>query len=134
MTQSLQPSPASSGKERILIISLIVLGLILVCFFGFRAFRSHMRIYQHGLEPGVTNAEDIRGWMTIPYIAIAYGVPEEHIFEQLGIPPEGNQDRSLRRLHREYGYRNPGAITEAVQKIIKQYQAEHPPSPEPDRD
>ena len=77
MTQSPQSSPASSRLERILPIGLIVFGLILVGFFSFRAARSFLRIQLTGLEAGVTDVELIRGWMTVPYIATAYGVPEE---------------------------------------------------------
>lgn len=129
MTQSPKPSPAHSRRERILTISLIALGLILVAFFGLRAVRSYIRIQQTGLQPGVTDVEAIRGWMTIPYIATAYEVPEGYIFEQIDIPQEGNQDKSLGRLNREYAFGQRGAILEAVKAAIRQYQAEQPTPP-----
>jgi hypothetical protein len=106
---------------------LIVLGLILIGFFGFRAMRSFLRIQFTGLEPGVTDVELIRGWMTIPYIATAYGVPEAYIFEQIGVPPEDNQTKSLRRLNADYFNGEPEAILTAVKAAIRQYQAEQPP-------
>lgn len=134
MKQSSKLSPASSRKERILIIGLIVLGIILVVFFGLRAVRSYIRIQQTGLQPGVTDVEAIRGWMTIPYIAVAYGVPEEYIFEQIGIPQEGNQNKSLGRLNREYAYGERARILTAVKEAITRYKTEHPPTPEADRD
>lgn len=120
---------ASKWKTR-LTTGLIILGLLLVIFFGIRAVRSFIRIQQTGLEPGVTDVEAIRGWMTIPYIAKAYGVPQDYIFEQVGIPPEGNEKKSLGRLNREYAFGNRGAIIEAVKTAIRQYQAGHPPTPE----
>ncbi|HXW00143.1 MAG TPA: hypothetical protein VEC93_17115 [Anaerolineae bacterium] len=134
MSQSTQSSPAPSRRERILIIGLIVLGLILIGFFGFRAVRSFLRIQLTGLEPGVTDVELIRGWMTIPYIATAYGVPEEYIFEQIGVPQEGNQDKGLYRLNLDYFEGEPEAILKVVQEAIRQYQAEHPPPREADHD
>ena len=134
MTQSHQPSPASSRKERILIISLIVLGLILVIFFGLRAFRSYMRIHQMGLQPGVTDVEAIRGWMTVPYISKAYGVPTDYLFEQLDIPQEGNRKKSLGELNYEYAYGEQKTIINAVKEAIRQYQANHPPPTEVDHD
>ncbi|MBN1219736.1 MAG: hypothetical protein JXM69_12475 [Anaerolineae bacterium] len=133
MSQPTQISRSPSRKERILIIVLIVAGLILVLFFGFRAFRSYMRIQQTGLQPGVTDVEAIRGWMTVPYIATAYGVPEAYIFESIGIPQEGNQNKSLRQLNGEYGD-DQGAVVTAVKAAIRQYQADHPLTPEPARD
>lgn len=129
MSQSTPPSGRSSRRERIIIISLIVLGLVLVLFFGFRAVRSYIRIHQTGLHPGVTNVEAIRGWMTIPYIAKAYHVPPNYLFEKVGIPPTGNQDKSLGQLNREYNL-EPMAVLNTVKDAIRQYQAEHPPSPE----
>lgn len=67
-------------------IGLIILSLVLITFFGIRTIVSYIRIQQTGLQPGVTDVEAIRGWMTIPYIATAYGVPEKYIFEQIGLP------------------------------------------------
>ena len=127
---STEASSASSRRERLLTVGLLVLGLILILFFGFRAARSFLRIQLTGLEPGVTDVELIRGWMTIPYIAAAYNVPEAYIFEQIGIPQEDNQNKSLRRLNFDYFGGEPEAILEAVQAAIRQYQAEHPPPTE----
>ncbi len=131
MTQSTKPSPTPPRWERVLTIGLIVLGLILIGFFGVRTVVSYIRIQQTGLQPGVTDVEAIRGWMTIPYIATAYRVPEEYIFKHVGIPQEGNQNKSLGQLNREYAYGQQAAILNAVKEAIRQYQAEHPtPSPE----
>ena len=108
-------------------IGLIALGLILVGFFGVRAVVSFVRLQQTGLQPGVTDVEAIRGWMTVPYIATAYGVPEEYFFEHIGIPAEGNRDKSLGQLNREYAFGQPAAILNAVKEAIRKYQREQPP-------
>lgn len=134
MTHSTQSSPTPSRWERLLTIGLIVIGLILILFFGVRTVVSYIRIQQTKLEPGVTDVEAIRGWMTVPYIAQAYGVSEEYIFEQINIPQEGNQDRSLGQLNREYAFGQPMAILNRVKEAIRRYQAEHPPTPETDYD
>jgi hypothetical protein len=120
-------NPARFRGEHWLTIGLIILGLILMGFFGFRAMRSFLRIQFTGLEPGVTDVELIRGWMTVPYIATAYGVPEAYIFEQIGVPLQDNQAKSLRRLTADYIDGEPGALLSSVKAAIRQYQAEHPP-------
>jgi hypothetical protein len=107
-------------------ISLILLGLLLIGFFGLRAVRSYVRLQQTGLEPGVTDVEAIRGWMTIPYIATAYNVPEAYIFSQLKLPAEGNQDKSLAELNRTYARGQPGVILEGVKTAVKKYLDEYP--------
>jgi hypothetical protein len=114
-----------------LIIGLIVLGLLLIGFFGLRAMRSYIRLQQMGLQPGVTEVEMVRGWMTIPYIAKAYRVPEAYLFEQLDIPPEGNHRKSLAQLNREYAPGERGVMIDRVKAALRLYQAEHPiPPPE----
>lgn len=124
MIQSAQPSPPGSRRERLVTIGLIVLGVILTGLFGVRAIVSFVRIQQSGLRPGVTDVEAVRGWMTIPYIATAYEVPEEYIFERLDIPAEGNRDKSLGQLNREYTFGQPAAILDAVKESIRQYRRE----------
>ena len=130
MTQSTQSSPPRSRREKIIITGLIVAGLVLVIFFGLRTVVSYLRIHQTGLQPGVTEVEAIRGWMTIPYIAKAYKVPEDYIFERIGIPPTGNHDKNLGQLNRLYAPDERGAVIEAVKAAIRQYQAENPLRPE----
>lgn len=118
------PAPARSWS-RILLIGLVVLGLFLTLFFGARAARSYLRIWQTGLQPGVTDVEAIRGWMTVPYIARAYGVPEEVIFERLDIPPEDNRSRSLAELNRLYAPGERGLVLETAKQAVKAYLDEH---------
>ncbi|MCB0191278.1 MAG: hypothetical protein KDJ65_04985 [Anaerolineae bacterium] len=127
MTESKTSRKVFTG-ERLIFIGLLVVGLLLIGFFGLRAARSYIRIQQTGLEPGVTDVEAIRGWMTVPYIAKAYEVPETFIFEQLGIPAEGNGKKSLRDLNREQMAGEQGTIVETVKAAIRLYQADHPPT------
>jgi len=134
MSQPTKSSPTRSRRERILTTGLIVVGIILILFFGFRAVRSFLRIQFTSLEPGVTDVELIRGWMTVPYIATAYGVPEEYIFEQIGVPEKGNQDKGLYRLNLDYFEGEPEAILKVIQEAIRKYQAEHPPPSEVEND
>lgn len=115
-----------SRNQKILIASLILIGLFLTGLFGLRTFRSYMRLQQHGLKPGVTDVTQIRGWMTIPYISRAYKVPPAYIFEQIEIPPQGNHKKSLRQLNRKYAPDQPGEIISRVQKAIQQYHDQPP--------
>lgn len=128
MSQIPGNSAAGSRKWQIVIIGLIVLGLLLVGFFGLRAARSYIRLQQSGLQPGVTDVEAIRGWMTIPYIGTAYGVPADYIFTAINIPAEDNQAKSISTLNRTYAPGQPGVVLNAVKAAVKQYQAD-PPEP-----
>lgn len=127
MPASNDQRPLFSSRERKICIVLIIVGVILIGVFGFRAVRSYIRLERMRLKPGTTDVEAIRGWMTIPYIARAYGVPRDYIFQRLNIPHEGNQDESLYHLQRAYDFDEQGAIVEAVKTAIQQYQLEYPP-------
>ncbi len=110
-----------SRKEKILITILIVAGVVLIAFFGMRAIRSYMRLQQTGLSENATDVEAIRGWMTLPYIARAYNVPEEILFESLDIPKAGNEKQSIMQLARKY-HSKPSDIRATLQAVILQYQ------------
>jgi hypothetical protein len=112
----------------VLVIILVVIGLALIGFFGWRAFHAHRRFQERGPAPSVTDVEAIRGWMTLPYITQAYGVPQQALFDGLGIPKAGNETRSITELAEEYG-RDAAEVRQAVQQAIQHYHA--PPLPPP---
>ncbi len=118
-----------------LVILLIVAGFILTAFFGVRVLRSAAQLHQirdrRVLQPGVTDVNLIRGWMTIPYIARAYRVPEQDLWQGLGIPEQSNRHKSLHALDLEYARGQPGAIINQVKTIISEYQSQHPTTPTP---
>lgn len=134
MNSTDKQQPTFSRNEQRIFIILAILGVLLIGFFGLRTVRSYIRLQRMGLTPGTTDVEAIRGWMTVPYIAAAYGVPEKYIFEQIGIPVEKNQKKSLSQLNRKYAFGEKGVIVNTVKTAIKTYQEEHPSPSEPDHE
>jgi len=126
VTSSANSTFTSRGWQRHLTTILIVAGLLLVIWFGMRSVVSAIRVWRTGLQPGVTDVEAIRGWMTITYIARAFGVPEEYLFEAVGIPVEGNRRKSLGKLNREYTPGERGVILKRLKVAILRYQTEQP--------
>jgi hypothetical protein len=111
----------TSSHRRVLVIALVVVGLGLVGFFGLRAYRTYTR-FQHDASVGVvTDVEAIRGWMTLPYIARAYGVPEDTLFAALAIPKAGNERLSIKQLVAKYG-RDPLMTRQTIQQVLLQHQ------------
>lgn len=112
---------------------LILLGVLLVGFFGLRTAHAFQQMRQHGLHSSVImDVEEVRDWMTVPHIARTYRVPEPYLFEQLQIPPEENRPKSLDQLNQEYAPDQPSWVLETVKAALRQYQAEHPtPPPSP---
>ena len=122
-------------RPRVLIISLILFGTVIVGFFGFRtffAFRNFSGHHPPPLPPAnsgqiETNADLIRDWMTIPYISRTYHVPEKLLFDALGIPPRGNEEKSLTQLNEEYSPQAPGIVLAVVKGAVRAHQVQLPP-------
>jgi hypothetical protein len=98
-------------------IVLVIAGRGMVGFFGLRAYRAYDRFQHDASAGGVTDVEAIRGWMTLPYIARAYGVPEDSLFDALAIPKAGNARLSVKQLVATYG-RDPQATRQAIQQVL----------------
>ena len=141
MNEANTPSSSPARRPPWALIALIVVGAVLVAYFGMRTARSFAGLRgarpplpplpgRGGPPPRMTDVEAIRGWMTIPFIAKGFEVPEGYLFEQLHIPPQGNQKKSLADLNRVYAPGQRNAIPQAVQDAIRRYLAEHPPTPE----
>ena len=118
-------------KQKILIIALIVLGVLLVAFFGLRAFRPFRELRGHRPPPGQieTDVTLIRDWMTIPYIAQRYFVPGEKLFEAVKITPLGNKNKSLAQLNKDFYPDQPGFVLETIKADILAHQPPTPPIP-----
>ena len=117
-------------KQKILIITLIVLGVLLVGFFGLRAFRPFKELRGHRPPPPgeiETDVTLIRDWMTIPYIAQRYYVPGEKLFEAVKIPPPGNKGKSLAQLNNEFYPNQSGYVLETIRADILAHQPPTPP-------
>ena len=125
----------SPAKQRALIIGLIALGVLIVAFFGVRAFHAFRHIRDGGFGPGhpppapsETDVELIRDWMTIPYIAKTYGVPDRMLFKELRIPDKDNFEKSLKDLNAEYFPDQADFVLETMKKAISDHR---PPPPRP---
>jgi hypothetical protein len=116
-------------NRKVLAALFIVIGLALIFFFGSRAFRAYRElqyIREQGLDRGVASVEAIRGWMPIRYVSVAYAVPEEYIFDYLGIPfTERSSNDTLGHLNRVYRFGDSGpgepAIVDRVAEAILAY-------------
>jgi hypothetical protein len=125
----------SAAKQRLAITVLIILGILFVGFFGMRAARAARHIRDSGYEPGKqpphpseTDVEFIRDWMTIPYIARTFGVPDRILFKELQIPNEGNREKSLKELNDEYFPDQAGFVLKKVKEVVAEHRPPAPPT------
>ena len=73
----------------------IVVGLLLIGAFSVRTWMQYE--FTQRVARGEIQVETLRGWMTLPYIAQVYRVPESELRATLGLPATGNDERSLRQ-------------------------------------
>lgn len=119
------------NKQRVLIASLIVLGILVAGFFGWRSFRAFKEFRGHSpnsfpppaadAQEAETDVELIREWMTIGYLSHTYRLPRNLLYEALNIPPRGNEKKSLEELNQEYFPDQPGFVLETVKATIQSY-------------
>ena len=124
-------SPKAKPPQLKLVLAFLTLGLIFIAFFGLRVAHAFKKFNGHRPPPPgkvETDIELIRDWMTIPFISRTYFVPEDIIFDALHIPPNGNRDKSLNDLNREYYPNETGLVLDLVKMTI----AAHQPPPTPD--
>jgi hypothetical protein len=118
--------------QKIVMISLITFGILFTLAFGLRAVRSFRMMQQRShMRPGETDVEMIRGWMTIPYISFIYQVPEDVLYQSLGIDPASHPRGSLYDFARKMFPNQPGEALARVKTAVRDYQAVHPPTPFP---
>jgi hypothetical protein len=112
----------SSHFLRIVFIALILVGATLILWFSLRSARSFIQLQRSGISPGTRDVELVRGWMTLAYIAHAYNIPEDALYQSLGIPKEGQQKKSLADLNREFAPGKQGYILAEVKSAILRFQ------------
>ena len=64
----------SRGLPRWMVGLILVVGVALIALFGIRML--NQLDYSRKVQSGEIQVETLRGWMTLPYIARAYGVEE----------------------------------------------------------
>lgn len=105
----------------------------MVVVYGLRTVRSYRQvryIQEQGFDTGDADADAIRPWMTIHFVAAAYAVPEEYIYAQLGIDLERRRRNiDVGRLNEELrlGRSENGpypAVIDRLQEVILAYRAD----------
>lgn len=113
----------ANPRQRNFVVGLIIIGLMIIGFFGFRTARAFRQFHGHRPPPFEsehieTDVSLIRDWMTIPFISRMYHVPSPALFEALNIPEQGNHGKSLRQLNEKYYPREDGVVLEKIKAAV----------------
>ena len=129
----------NSRVLRFLVLVLIAIGLILVTLFGPRALTA-LREFQGNPpapadvfmqpQPEEADVELIRDWMTVPFIARMYEIPPSVLYQALGIPERGNEEKSLTQLNSKFFPESPGIVeTKIKAAVLENFPRDLPPNP-----
>ena len=122
------------SRQRSLIVSLVIIGILIAGFFGLRAIFALREFRRHDPPPlaealteqiAETDVELIRDWMTIPYIARTYQVNPRVLYDALEIAPRENGEKSLLQLNEKFFPDQPGIVIELIKDVVR---ANQPPA------
>jgi hypothetical protein len=111
-------------RQRNFVVGLIIIGLMIIGFFGLRTARAFRQFHGHRPPPPFatkhieTDVSLIRDWMTIPFISRMYHVPPPVLFDALEISEQGNKEKSLKQLNKEFFPAVDGIVLEKVKAAI----------------
>jgi hypothetical protein len=111
-------------RQRNFVVGLIIIGLMIIGIFGLRTARAFRQFHGHRPPPPFasehveTDVSLIREWMTVPFISRMYHVPPPVLFEALGIPEQGNKEKSLKQLNEKYYPQETGIVLEKIKTAI----------------
>ena len=116
----------SRVRWAVLLSVLLVVCLVLLLVVAGQVARAYVEM-RHLQETHAGVPVEVRPWMTIPYIAHTYQVPEEELYRALGLAPTVRHRKApLEVIARREG-RNLDADIATLNAVVKAHQAPEPP-------
>jgi len=110
-----------------MLLPVLVLSLVAGAYFSIKTYKT-FSVLQHARALDIPDAGNIRAWMTIDYIAKAYGTSSERLLEELALPSETDRGETLRTLSEQAGM-EPLAYVQRAQDALARLDAAQPPEP-----
>jgi hypothetical protein len=118
---------APHHKFALLLLSVGIISVLLGGLYGLRLTRQFQdRPPLHNRQSDVSGIQE---WMTLRYVARAYGTPEPELEKALGIPAHTYERSSLSQIAKATGTSTEHIITK-VRETITSFQSAHP-TPQP---
>lgn len=108
------------------VLLLLAVGMTIIATLAtIQAFQGYQQ------QSSMLHAGDVRSvsdWMTIPYIARTYHIPEDYLYQWLHITGKQKPVHATLRLLAAHYHRTVNSVIQSVQAAIKAYHAQHPPT------
>jgi hypothetical protein len=118
-----------SEKKRLLLYFLLFISLISILFACYLGVRILQRVgHRPPPIPRQTDVSLIQEWMTVPFIARSYKIPEAILYEKLEIDPLNNRKSNLSSIATKTGKSTPQIINQ-IKNVISEFQKNQPSPP-----
>ncbi len=115
------------GTEHVLLI----LGIVCLLIGGIIGYKYIYNVRQHHIPKlHQTNVNSIEGWMTIPFVAHTYRIPENELFKSLNVDPS-QKKVSLNSLAKRQEVDSITFIENTKNIVSRMMEAQRQPSPVP---
>lgn len=91
-----------SKRSRRVAAIIFALAILPSLWFGMRSYGSFL-LLRSAYELGLPSVSNVRGWMTLRYVATTYHVPTDALIARLNLPPVTDPDSTLRTLAERAG-------------------------------
>jgi hypothetical protein len=107
---------------------LLLLALIVTIIAAVATIQAFQGLQQQRALVNSGDVSTVSDWMTIPYIARTYHVPEDYLYQWLGITGVQKPLHLTLRLLAVRYHRTVGDLVRSVQAAIRAYRAHSPPA------
>jgi hypothetical protein len=113
-------------------VKFVIVGVLLLLALGvmvIAAVATVQAIQGFQQQNSLVKADDVRtvrDWMTIPYIARMYHVPENYLYQWLHITDAQKPVHATLRLLATHYHRTVNSMIQSVQAAIRAYRMQHP--------
>ena len=121
---------SAQARRVILLTALLVICLALLLVVTRRAARAYLEV-RHLRTVAAGEAVDVRPWMTIPYIAHVYHVPEEELWRALDLTPTKQERRDPLHVIARHHHRDVHADILTLEARVEALRAPTAPRPPP---
>ena len=99
-----------------MLLPVMVLALIASAYYSIKTYRTFI-VLQSARALDISEAGNIRAWMTVDYIATSYDTSVAELSRKLGLPPKTDPSETLRTLSEKAGT-DPLAYVQQVQQTL----------------
>jgi hypothetical protein len=119
-----------SEKKRLTLYLLLFISLVSILIATYIGMRIFQRVsHRPPPIPRQTDVSLIQEWMTIPFIARSYSIPEPILFEKFSLDPATNRKSNLTSLASKSGMSTQQVI-DLIKLTIQDFQKNQPSPPD----